>query len=88
MCVSVYIYICGSWDRLQLNLVTLSFFSPFTFGQRMDPHFDMGEIPTANLSANFVEADPPADCQLTDNPVITSHSSTFSSLNSSAIIKT
>lgn len=54
----------------------------------MDPHFDVGEIPTANLSANFVEADPPADRQLTDNPVITSHSSTFSPFNSSANIET
>lgn len=43
-----------------------------TFGQGVDPHFHMGEIPTANLSTNFVEPDPPADCQLTDNPVIAS----------------
>lgn len=63
------------------------FFS-FTFGQGMDPHFDMGEIPTANLSANFVEPDPPADCQLPDNPVTTSHSSTFSPFSSSGDIKT
>lgn len=51
---------------------------PFTFGQGMDPHFDMGEIPAANLSANFVEPDPPADGQLSDDPVIASHRTTFS----------
>lgn len=36
----------------------------------------MGEIPAANLSSNFVEPDPSANCQLTDNPVTTSHSAT------------
>lgn len=50
----------------------------FTFGQGMDPHFDMGEIPAANLSANFVEPDPPADGQLADDPVIASHRTAFS----------
>lgn len=44
----------------------------------MNPHFDMGEIPAANLSANFVEPDPPADSQLSDDPVIASHRTTFS----------
>lgn len=48
----------------------------------------MGEIPAANLSANFVEADPPADSQLTDNPAITSHSSTFPPFNSKVNVKT
>lgn len=52
----------------------------------MDPHFDMGEIPAANLSANFVEPNPPADCQLADNPVITSRRTTLSPFNSSANI--
>lgn len=53
----------------------------------MDPHFDMGEIPAANLSSNFVEADPPADCQLADNSANTSHSITILHCNSCVVIK-
>lgn len=44
-----------------------------TFCQRMKSQFDSGEGPVANLSSDFVEADPAADDQFLDGSVVLVH---------------
>lgn len=44
-----------------------------TFGERMDPQFDVREVPTANLSADLVEADAAPDGDLAHHSVVLTH---------------